>query len=145
MCACCKVNLCGMVGVTHHKAVDVLKEAGNSVTIVASRLVKKASVQPLSNHQPARLCGVMLNPDFVKIRISIGVMRICGFSSTHPDCSHPSCLCSPNSKIGSSPLKGAGVTPGLRDVMAAYHWVYDSRHLQADCQEPGSAPEPCAR
>ena len=26
--------------------------------------------------------------------------------------------------------------------MAAYHRVYDSRHVQADCQEPGSAPEP---
>jgi len=26
--------------------------------------------------------------------------------------------------------------------MAAYSRVYDSRHLQADCQEPGSAPEP---
>jgi len=25
--------------------------------------------------------------------------------------------------------------------MAAYHRVYDSRHLQANCQEPGSAPE----
>ena len=30
-------------------------------------------------------------------------------------------------------------------VMAAYRWVYDSRHLQADCQKPGSAPEPYAR
>ena len=29
--------------------------------------------------------------------------------------------------------------------MAAYRRVYDSRHLQADCQEPGSAPEPRAR
>jgi len=29
--------------------------------------------------------------------------------------------------------------------MAAYHRVYDSRHLQADCQEPGSPPEPYAR
>ena len=28
--------------------------------------------------------------------------------------------------------------------MAAYRPVYDSRHLQADCQEPGSAPEPDA-
>jgi len=28
--------------------------------------------------------------------------------------------------------------------MAAYRGVYDSRHLQADCQEPGSAPEPYA-
>jgi len=25
--------------------------------------------------------------------------------------------------------------------MAAYRRVYDSRHLQADCKEPGSAPE----
>ena len=24
-------------------------------------------------------------------------------------------------------------------------YVHDSRHLQADCQEPGSAPEPYAR
>ena len=29
--------------------------------------------------------------------------------------------------------------------MAAYRRVYDSRHLQADCQGPGSAPEPYAR
>ena len=32
-----------------------------------------------------------------------------------------------------------------RKVMAAYRRVYDSRHPQADCQEPGSAPEPYAR
>ena len=29
--------------------------------------------------------------------------------------------------------------------MAAYGQVYDSRYLQADCQEPGSAPEPYAQ
>ena len=29
--------------------------------------------------------------------------------------------------------------------MAAYRRVYDSRHLQADCQGPGSAPELYAR
>jgi len=29
--------------------------------------------------------------------------------------------------------------------MAAYRRVYDSRYLQADCQEPGSAAEPYAR
>jgi len=29
--------------------------------------------------------------------------------------------------------------------MAGNRRVYDSRHLQADCQEPGSAPEPYAR
>ena len=28
--------------------------------------------------------------------------------------------------------------------MAAYRRVYHLRHLQADCQEPGSAPEPYA-
>jgi len=28
--------------------------------------------------------------------------------------------------------------------MAAYSRVYDSRHVQADCQEPGSAHEPYA-
>jgi len=29
--------------------------------------------------------------------------------------------------------------------MATYRRVYDSRHLQADCQQRGSAPEPYAR
>ena len=29
--------------------------------------------------------------------------------------------------------------------MTIYRRVYDSRHLQADCQEPGSVPEPYAR
>jgi len=29
--------------------------------------------------------------------------------------------------------------------MAAYRRVYDSCHLQADCQEPGSTPEPYAQ
>ena len=29
--------------------------------------------------------------------------------------------------------------------MAAYRRVYDSRHLQADCQGPELAPEPYAR
>jgi len=31
------------------------------------------------------------------------------------------------------------------NVMATYRWIYDSHHLQADCQEPGSAPESYAR
>ena len=34
------------------------------------------------------------------------------------------------------------MTAGLVEIMAAYRRVYDSRHLQADCQEPGLAPEP---
>jgi len=37
----------------------------------------------------------------------------------------------------------ARVTASLAEsIMAAYRLVYDSRHLQADCHEPGSAPEP---
>jgi len=36
-------------------------------------------------------------------------------------------------------LRAAGVTAACLKVMAAYRRVYDSRHRQADCQEPGSA------
>ena len=43
-----------LVGVSHHEAVDVLREAGNNITVVVARLVKKADVRPLSDHQPAR-------------------------------------------------------------------------------------------
>ena len=48
-------------------------------------------------------------------------------------------------KLVAALLRVAAVTECLRKVMAAYRRVYDSRHLQADCQEPGSAPEPYAR
>jgi len=47
-------------------------------------------------------------------------------------------------KMVAALLRVAGVTAGLLKVMAAYRRVYDSGHLQADCQEPGSAPEPYA-
>ena len=48
-------------------------------------------------------------------------------------------------KLVAALLMVARVTAGMAKVMAAYRWVYDSCHLQADCQEPGSAPEPYAR
>ena len=56
------------------------------------------------------------------------------------------CLCSPSSKTGtgSSPLKGCGGNC-KPDRMAAYLRVYDSRHLQVDCQELGSALDHYAR
>jgi len=41
-------------------------------------------------------------------------------------------------------LRASRVTAGLAEVMATYHWFYDSRHLQADYQGPGSDPEPYA-
>ena len=46
-------------------------------------------------------------------------------------------------KLVAALLRVAGVH--WRKVRAAYRRVYDSRHLQADCQEPGSAPGPYAR
>ena len=48
-------------------------------------------------------------------------------------------------KIGSSPRKVAGITAGPAESNGSLPPGYDSRHLQADCQEPGSAPEPHAR
>jgi len=43
-------------------------------------------------------------------------------------------------KLAAAILRVARVTASLAESMAAYR-VYDSRHLQADCQELGSAPE----
>jgi len=45
-------------------------------------------------------------------------------------------------KLVAALLRVAMVTAGLAENKAAYNRVYDSRQLQADCQEPGSAPEP---
>ena len=48
-------------------------------------------------------------------------------------------------KLVAALLTVTRVTVGLAKVMVAYCQVYNSRHLQADCQEPGSAPEPYAQ
>ena len=45
-------------------------------------------------------------------------------------------------KLVAAVLRVAGA---WRNVMAAYRRVYDSHHLHAGCQEPGSAQEHCAR
>ena len=67
--------------------------------------------------------------------------RLCLRQTVHTHCAsvHQA------AKLVAALLRVAGVTAGLRKVMAAYRRVYDSRHLQADCHEPGSAPEPYAR
>jgi len=44
-------------------------------------------------------------------------------------------------KLAAALLGVARVTAGLAESNGNRR-VYDSRHLQADCQEPGSAPEP---
>jgi len=40
-------------------------------------------------------------------------------------------------KLAAALLRVAGVTAGLAESNGSllYRWVYDSRHLQADCQE----------
>ena len=43
-----------LVGVTHHEAVDVLKEAGNDVSVVISRLTKRPKPHHLPNQRPTR-------------------------------------------------------------------------------------------
>ena len=48
-------------------------------------------------------------------------------------------------KLVAALLRVARVLRAWRKVMAAYRRVYDSRRLQADYQEPGSAPESYAR
>ena len=49
-------------------------------------------------------------------------------------------------KLVAALLRVAGVTAGMVESNGSLPpGVYDSRHLQADCQEPGSAPEPYAR
>jgi len=49
-------------------------------------------------------------------------------------------------KLVATLLRVAKVTAGLAESNSspAYRRVYDLHHLQADCQEPGSAPEPYA-
>lgn len=50
----CQVNGRSLVGVTHHEAVDVLKEAGNDVTVVIARLTQKPKVRPVVQEQRTR-------------------------------------------------------------------------------------------
>jgi len=47
-----------------------------------------------------------------------------------------------SAKLVAALLRVAGVTAGLAESNGSL--VYDSRHLQADCKDPGSASEPYA-
>jgi len=52
----------------------------------------------------------------------------------------------PAAKLVAALLRVARVTAGLVESNGSlYRRVYDSHNVQADCQEPGSAPEPYAR
>ena len=79
-----------------------------------------------------------------RARVQIAVATLSGNSlrqTVHTHCSsvHQA------AKLVAALLRVAGVIAGLAEVMAAYRRVYDPHHLQADWQEPGSAPEPYAR
>ena len=79
-----------------------------------------------------------------KARVQIAVATLSGNSlrqTVHTHCTsvHQA------AKLVAALSRVAGVTAGLAKVMAAYRQVYDSRLLQADCQERGSAPESYAR
>ena len=62
---------------------------------------------------------------------------------------HTHCACVHQAaKLVAALLRVATVTAGLAESngrLAAYRQVCDLHHLQADCQEPGSALEPYAR
>jgi len=75
-----------------------------------------------------------------KARVQIAVATLSGNSlrqivHTHCASVHQA------AKLVAALLRDARVTAlqAWRKVMAAYRRVYDSRHLQADCQEPGLA------
>jgi len=78
-----------------------------------------------------------------KARVHIAVAMLSGNSlrqtvHTHRASVHQA------AKLIAALLRVGRVTASLAESMAAYRRVYDSRHLQADCQEVGSAPEPYA-
>jgi len=60
---------------------------------------------------------------------------------------HTHCASVPQAaKLIAALLTVVGVTAGLAESNGSLpSSFYDSRHLQADCQEPGSALEPYAR
>ena len=80
-----------------------------------------------------------------KARVQIAVATLSGNSLRQTVHTHRASI-HQAAKLVAAPLRVAGVTAGLaKSNGSLYRWVYDSRHLQADCQEPGSAPEPYAR
>ena len=59
---------------------------------------------------------------------------------------HTHCACVHQAvKLVAALLRDAGVTAGLAESNGSLLPDYDSHHLQADCQEPGSASEPYTR
>jgi len=74
-----------------------------------------------------------------RARVQIAVATLSGNSLRQTVHTHRASVHQP-AKLVAAVLTVVRVTVGLAE-MAAYRRVYDSRHLQADFQEPGSAPE----
>ena len=78
------------------------------------------------------------------VRIQIAVATLSGNSLRQTVHTHRASVHQATNLV-TALLRVARVTAGLPEkVMAANRRVYDLHHLQADCQEPGSAPEPYA-
>jgi len=79
-------------------------------------------------------------------RVQIAAAMLSGNSLTQTVHTHCASV-HQEAKLVAALLRVAGVTAvqAWRKVMAAYRWVYDSRHLQTDCQELGSALESYAQ
>ena len=74
-----------------------------------------------------------------RARVQIAVTTLSGKPKTHRASVHQA------AKLVAALLTVARVTAGLAESNGSLHRVYDSCHLHADCQEPGSASEPYAR
>ena len=80
-----------------------------------------------------------------RARVQIAVATLSGNSlrqTVHTHCAsiHQA------AKLVAALLRAARVTAGLSESNGSLlPGLYDSRHLQTDCQEPGSAPESYAR
>jgi len=80
-----------------------------------------------------------------RARVQIAVATLSGNSLRQTEHTHRASV-PQTAKLVAGLLRVAGVTAGLAESNGSLPpGFYDSRHLQTDCQEPGSAPEPYAQ
>jgi len=79
-----------------------------------------------------------------KARVQIAVATLSGNSLRQTV--HTHCVSVHQAaKLVAALLRVAGVTAGLAETNGSLRRVYESHHLQADCQEPGSDLKPYAQ
>ena len=109
-----------------HSALEALR--GFAIMRYINLLLILTLTYPSHAHSPARRHHDLFRNDWLQI-----LQRTRSLSSEHVHFS------------GTVHTHRASAKLAVALLRAAYRRVYDSRHLQADCQEPGSAPEPYAR